>query len=112
MTPVELVLSNLSDAKPNGQGWQARCPAHDDQNPSLSVSEGDDGRALVKCHAGCATEDVVASMELTMASLMSAPQTNGRKHALDHTGPVAWSPNRTPNNSIIRRAARLCNRDR
>jgi len=70
MPPMELVLSKLSDAKPNGQGWQARCPAHDDQNPSLSIAEGDDGRALLKCHAGCATEAVVAALGISMADLM------------------------------------------
>ena len=69
MTPVELVLSKLPDAKANGHGWQSRCPAHDDQNPSLSVSEGDDGRALLKCHAGCPTEDVVAALGIRMADL-------------------------------------------
>ncbi len=70
MTPVELVLSKLPSAKRNGRGWMARCPAHDDRNPSLSVAEGDDGRALVKCHAGCATEYVIESIGLIMADLM------------------------------------------
>ncbi len=70
MTPMELVLSKLPDAKPNGKGWQARCPAHDDRNPSLSITEGDDGRALLKCHAGCATENVVAALKIRMADLM------------------------------------------
>jgi hypothetical protein len=35
------------------------CPAHDDRAPSLSISEGDDGRTLLKCHAGCSTADIV-----------------------------------------------------
>jgi AAA domain len=33
--------------------WQALCPYHDDKMPSLSISEGGDGRVLVHCHAGC-----------------------------------------------------------
>ena len=70
MTPVELILSRLPDAKRNGHGWQACCPAHEDQNPSLSIADGDDGRALLKCHAGCATEDVVAALNLRMVDLM------------------------------------------
>ncbi len=45
-TPIELVLSKLPDAKPSGKGSIARCPAHDDKNPSLSITEGDGGRAL------------------------------------------------------------------
>jgi putative DNA primase/helicase len=34
-------------------GWIARCPAHEDRNPSLSLKDGEDGRILVHCHAGC-----------------------------------------------------------
>jgi hypothetical protein len=76
MTPVELVLTKLPDAKQNGQGWQALCPAHKDQNPSLSIAEGDDGRALLKCHAGCTTENVVTALEITMADLMPTTKSN------------------------------------
>lgn len=70
MTPVDSVLSKLPDARPNGSGWIARCPAHDDGRASLSVGVGDDGRALVHCHAGCAPEDIVGAMGLTLADLM------------------------------------------
>ena len=31
----------------------ARCPTHDDRRPSLSLTDGDDGRLLARCHAGC-----------------------------------------------------------
>ena len=37
----------------HGSYGTARCPAHDDRNPSLSVRDGDNGRVLVHCHAGC-----------------------------------------------------------
>jgi hypothetical protein len=70
--PVELVLSKLPDAKRNGKGWSARCPAHDDRRPSLSITEGDDGRALICCHAdkGCTPEAIVAALGLKLADLM------------------------------------------
>jgi hypothetical protein len=45
----------------------ARCPAHDDQHASLSVTTGRDGRVLMKCHGGCANESIVAAMGLTQA---------------------------------------------
>ena len=45
------------------------CPAHDDSNPSLSVSEADDGRVLLKCFARCSTPDIVEAAGLTMADL-------------------------------------------
>jgi hypothetical protein len=46
-------LANALGGTRAGQGWLALCPAHADRTPSLSISEGDDGRALVRCHAGC-----------------------------------------------------------
>jgi DNA primase len=38
----------------------ARCPAHEDRAPSLSISSGRDGKVLVRCHAGCDQHDVIA----------------------------------------------------
>jgi len=40
----------------------ACCPAHKDRNPSLSVSEGADGRILVKCFAGCSQAEVIDAL--------------------------------------------------
>lgn len=71
MTPVELVLSKLPNHKRAGAGWLAQCPAHEDRKASLSINEGDDGRALVKCHAGCASSAVVSAMGLEMKDLMA-----------------------------------------
>ena len=45
-----------------GDGWMARCPAHDDRKPSLSLRRADDGRVLVCCHAGCGQERVIAAL--------------------------------------------------
>jgi hypothetical protein len=42
----------------NGDGYMARCPAHEDRTPSLSVKDGADGRVVLYCHAGCTTEAV------------------------------------------------------
>ena len=38
--------------------WQAQCPAHEDKHPSLSLSQGTDGRLLLDCKAGCTFEAV------------------------------------------------------
>jgi len=67
---LELLLSKLPDAKKNGKGWSARCPAHDDRRPSLSISQGDDGRALVNCFSGCTVDAICAAMGLRVADLM------------------------------------------
>jgi putative DNA primase/helicase len=43
-----------------GSAWIARCPAHEDRKPSLSIGSGEDGKVLVRCHAGCDQRDVIA----------------------------------------------------
>jgi putative DNA primase/helicase len=53
-------------ARRSGTGSMAKCPAHDDNNPSLSIREVD-GKVLVHCHAGCsqsAVIDALKAMEL------------------------------------------------
>jgi putative DNA primase/helicase len=42
-----------------GRDWAARCPAHDDRSPSLSIRDGNDGKVLVRCHAGCTQPEVI-----------------------------------------------------
>jgi hypothetical protein len=71
-------LSRLERVRRSGSGWVARCPAHEDRSPSLSVREGGEGRVLVYCHAGCPTEDVVAAIGLTMRDLF-ADHLRGRR---------------------------------
>jgi putative DNA primase/helicase len=72
MTPLEFLLSKLPGARKSGSGWSARCPAHDDRHASLSVSTGDDGRVLLRCHAGCDTAAIVAALGLSLADLFPA----------------------------------------
>ena len=68
--PADNLLSRLDKVKATGPGkWIACCPAHDDRNPSLGVTEKGDGALLLKCWAGCETSDVVAAVGLTMADL-------------------------------------------
>jgi Toprim-like len=57
-------------AKRNGKGWVARCPAHDDSTPSLTISEGRKGGTVVHCHAGCSADAICAAVGLTVADLM------------------------------------------
>ena len=76
-SPTERFLSALDAAgcKPHetASGWASRCPAHDDQSPSLSVSEGDNDKALVFCQAGCSPEDVCEELGLGLSDLMPSP---------------------------------------
>lgn len=59
---VEAVLARLQGVRRNGRGWQARCPAHEDHTPSLSIDERE-GKVLVHCHAGCLQEAVLAALK-------------------------------------------------
>lgn len=52
------ILSSLSGVRRSGNGWVARCPAHNDRNPSLSIRVTPEGRVLMKCFAGCSFEDI------------------------------------------------------
>ena len=61
---VDEILARLERVKPSGDGWTACCAKHDDRHQSLSVNVGRNGETLLHCHAGCATEDVVAAMGL------------------------------------------------
>ena len=50
-------------ATKDGKHVMARCPAHDDQNASLSLTEKADGTLLWKCFAGCSQEAVRRELE-------------------------------------------------
>lgn len=59
------VLVALDGVRKCGDGYVARCPAHHDRQPSLSVGLGDDGRTiLLHCHAGCTFEQIRAALPL------------------------------------------------
>ena len=45
-----------------GSTWVARCPAHDDFEPSLSIRAADSGKTLIHCHAGCGQSDVIEAL--------------------------------------------------
>src|SRR5215218_1145942 len=67
--PIDRVLERLDNVRQHNGYFMACCPAHEDHEPSLSIDEGDDGRVLLRCFAGCPTERIVASMDLTMRDL-------------------------------------------
>lgn len=85
MTPLERFLAALTerncDPKRNGNGWSSRCPAHDDSNPSLSISERTlGGSVLIHCHAGCENKNVLDAMQLEFKDLFPQPS-RSRKQA-------------------------------
>lgn len=83
------LLPRLKGVKSNGKGWLALCPAHDDHSPSLSVNEGEDGRVLIHCFAGCSIDQVCTALRIELNGLgpneaatrphVSRPVTNARR---------------------------------
>ena len=70
---LDAQLSELRERGPvlwTGSEWRARCPAHDDDGPSLYLKYvPETGNTLVRCSAGCDVTAVVAAMGITMADL-------------------------------------------
>jgi 5S rRNA maturation endonuclease (ribonuclease M5) len=69
---VKNVLKRLHKVRKAGEGWAAACPCRaDDHNPSISVGEGADGRALIHCHRGdgCDTEDICRALGVEVTDL-------------------------------------------
>ena len=74
---AEVILSHLDAVRRTGvDRWLARCPAHDDKRPSLSVREIEDDRVLVHCWAGCSIADVLGAVGLTFDALYSQRTTH------------------------------------
>ena len=65
MQPIQKVLDKLEGIKQNGKEYVARCPSHgNDSSPSLSIKEGEDGRVLLHCFAGCRFKEIVEALGL------------------------------------------------
>ena len=55
-------LTKALQGRWSGSSGVARCPAHDDRTPSLSLRDGNDDTLLTHCHAGCTPEAVWAAL--------------------------------------------------
>jgi len=83
---VQRVLERLGGVERTRRGWRALCPSHSDHHPSLDVSEGHDGRALLTCRAGCRTLDILEALGLRWSDLFvsgSAPARRSRALTAD-----------------------------
>ncbi len=78
-------LGQLTGYVPPREGLNWRCPAHDDRNPSLSVTRSAAG-VLLKCHAGCETSAILAALDLSPSALFDNPRSHGSRE------PVAIYP--------------------
>jgi hypothetical protein len=89
LSPVEKVLDRLKDYKVRKDEYRARCPAHNgNSDDSLSIKEGDDGCALLICHAHCEIEDILEVLDLSMTDLF----VKGKGHSSSGTAKKAAGP--------------------
>ena len=70
MPKIDWVLSKFPNAKKSGQGWIVNCPAHEDKSPSLQITEGQDGKVLFYCFAGCKLDAILAGAELDYSDIL------------------------------------------
>jgi hypothetical protein len=58
-------FADLVQAQRVGAGrWKARCVAHNDRSPSLSIREGENGHVTLFCRAGCSLDAILAELHL------------------------------------------------
>lgn len=80
---AELLLSKLEKVRKTGPDtWTARCPAHDDKGPSLSIREVEvlgevEDKVLVRCFAGCSAHEIVAAVGLDLSDLFPPRKNHG-----------------------------------
>ena len=85
------LLDRLDGVRRNGRTATARCPAHEDHSPSLSL-RAIEGQTLAYCFAGCDAPDVMAALNMTMADLYDEPR--GATYRYDDGRIVHRTPNK------------------
>lgn len=73
-------LARLGGVRPCAGGYVAQCPAHGDRNASLSIKEGESGKTLFKCFAGCDYRAILDALGGRPRGQMLSP---GAPRALD-----------------------------
>jgi putative DNA primase/helicase len=93
--PIDMVRAALEARGCRGRGSSWTCPSHDDRRPSLSLREGADRRALLRCHAGCSLEEILGALGLGERDLFAdgggqAPQEVATYDYVDENGTLLF----------------------
>lgn len=74
---IHQFLALFPSIKETKKGWDVCCPAHDDRSPSLGVMEGEEGRIVLNCFAGCTKESICAALGIQMSDLFADTRLTG-----------------------------------
>lgn len=67
---AEKIATSLKKYRRRGNQWTACCPAHDDQNPSLSILYNEKtNRVFLKCHWGCDSASILSAIGMSADDL-------------------------------------------
>ena len=92
--------------------WLAQCPAHDDNHHSLSVAEGDHVPFLVKCHAGCSFEKIIAVLSGQRPPVPLSGKSSSRGHrSRRFAGPVQWYDYRDEEGRLLYQHGRTADKE-
>jgi putative DNA primase/helicase len=94
---IEDVVAHFPGAKRTPNGWQAKCPSHEDKVASLSIHQEEEGKVLLHCHAGCESETVLRAVGLKISDLFS----DARRTAWRGTIPGNKKRRSAPSDSMI-----------
>ncbi|MBU2843765.1 hypothetical protein HF671_14015 [Acidithiobacillus thiooxidans] len=89
---MDKVLSSLDSVKKTAPDrWIAKCPAHNDRRPSLSIREAEDGKVLLKCWSGCGAAEIVNALGLSLADLFPGDRRSLNQHGIESMRrPFSW----------------------
>jgi hypothetical protein len=85
---VEELLRRLEAVRRTSRGFVARCPAHADRHPSLSISKGERG-ILIKCWSGCEFREITDALGLRVSDLFFDKPLN-RRQRIEAKGQRNW----------------------
>ncbi|MCX5671419.1 MAG: hypothetical protein NTU94_08895 [Planctomycetota bacterium] len=95
---VQHILDHLDRVTGGPDQFMAKCPAHKDRHASLSIGHGEDGRALLNCHAGCTVQTILAALKLSEVDLFppkARPQHRHKPMIFETPGAAAETLART-----------------
>lgn len=104
---MDRFLTKFNGVKKTGANWMAKCPAHDDQKPSLSIKQGREGGIVLFCHGGCETKNVLAAAGWSVADIQSGrPDKNGNRYYSKNKTEVASFDYRDESGKLLYQAVR------